>query len=244
MTPTDSHNVPPLPSAGLRVNVRAPAGRAPSLAEIRALLAFKDANLANNTVLQNWTLPRGPGFQAAACRWPGVECDAVTGHVTVLRLNGSNIEGNTTVMQSIPSAFGDLTYLQLLDLTFNYLLGSIPSELGLCSQLSFISLSQNAFTGDAIPKAFLRLTQLRHLDMSNTEMGGSIPQGISRLQRLSLLSLLNLGQVEGPIPDELGALGRTLQYLDVSVPLVRPILRCMLPPQQKGWELRVPAPLV
>ena len=70
-----------------------------------------------------------------------------------------------------------------LDLSYNNLVGPIPSELGSLSQLSDLALDNNKLTG-AVPPELGSLAELRVLDLSNNRLTDAIPGSFLGLKRL------------------------------------------------------------
>src|SRR5262245_35439853 len=100
-----------------------------------ALAAIPASDRAALVALYNRTqgIPwkRGGAFgpPGSECGWSGVTCDAGGAHVTGLRLQDRNISG------TLPEALGNLSDLQILDLSGNALSGPIPASLGRMFQL-------------------------------------------------------------------------------------------------------------
>ena len=67
-----------------------------------------------------------------------------------------------------------LIIVTLIDVSCNYLNGSIPEELGEFESLYFLNLLHNAFTSQ-IPPSLGNLTQLESLDLSSNNLTGEIP---------------------------------------------------------------------
>ena len=107
----------------------------------------------------------------------------------------------------------DQTTVEILDLTFNGLVGPIPQELGDLHSLTTLDLGRNGLTG-SIPSELGGLTHLIVLDLSNNELDGPIPQELDGLQRLTDLSL-ETNFLTGSIPDELSELIE-LQFLSLG----------------------------
>ena len=95
------------------------------------------------------------------CKWDGVTCDTVSGHVIGLDLNCNNLKGelhpNSTMFQ--------LKHLQKLNLAFNN------------------------FSGSSFHVGFSDLKKLTHLNLSDCHLSGNIPSSISHLSKLVLLDL-------------------------------------------------------
>ena len=118
--------------------------------------------------------------------------------------NGA-IVGNT-----IPTEIGLLTQLTFLGLSENPLAGTIPSTLGLLTLLTSLDLSLNQLTG-TIPSTLGNLSQLNSVDLYNNQFSGTIPSALGNLIQLTYLDL-DINQLSGPIPSTLGNLTK-LEYL-------------------------------
>mmetsp|Transcript_12413 Transcript_12413/g.18475 ORF Transcript_12413/g.18475 Transcript_12413/m.18475 type:complete len:351 (+) Transcript_12413:93-1145(+) len=98
--------------------------------ERNALIDFyystKGAEWMNTT---NWL-----DEDASYCNWWGVACDKI-GHVTELVLADNSLWG--TLSESI----GNLTFIEVLDLSDNDMKGSIPEEIGLPISLTCVSVT-------------------------------------------------------------------------------------------------------
>ncbi|XLU24655.1 hypothetical protein S245_060721, partial [Arachis hypogaea] len=81
-----------------------------------------------------------------------------------------------------------LTKLQVLDLRFCSLTGSIPSSLGGLTELTFLSLSGNELTG-RLPSELGRLSGLTVLDLSDNSLTGTVPNTVSSLRYLTRIDL-------------------------------------------------------
>ncbi|KAL6658852.1 hypothetical protein ACP70R_002892 [Stipagrostis hirtigluma subsp. patula] len=111
------------------------------------------------------------------CVWEGVGCDASSGHVTVLDLNGRGL-----FSYGLDPAVFHLTSLRRLDLSMN--------NFGACCG-GFITDTCN------IPAiGFERFTLLTNLNLSNSGLCGKIPIGISKLMNLLSLDLSSSPEYE------------------------------------------------
>ncbi|GLJ42073.1 hypothetical protein SUGI_0871200 [Cryptomeria japonica] len=91
-----------------------------------------------------------------------------------------------------------LFILKCIDLSNNYLSGSIPPEMGSLQGLIALNLSRNHLNG-RIPKTMGCMDQLESLDLSLNRLNGNIPL---ELQLLSYLQFLNLSHnmLDGKVP--------------------------------------------
>ena len=124
---------------------------------------------------------------------------------------------SVTATGSIPSEIGQLTGLTYLVLSRNALLGTIPTQIGLLTSLTYycltnLDLSTNALTG-SIPSQIGLLMNLTHLDLFNNTLIGSIPSHFGQLMSLTLLDLHNNALTAGTIPSSFCNGGGTA-YID------------------------------
>ncbi|KAK1439852.1 hypothetical protein QVD17_05674 [Tagetes erecta] len=127
--------------------------------------------------------------------------------IQVLDLRFCQISG------SIPFSIGNLTNLVELYLSDNALTGTIPSSLGQLSRLSVLDLSRNTLTG-LIPSSFGSLGNLSSLDMSLNYLSGVIPESFGNLPNLRFLNLSG-NSLSSSIPTQLGNV-TSLFVLDLS----------------------------
>lgn len=79
---------------------------------------------------------------------------------------------------SIPTQIGSLKRLNVLALQSNWLSGAIPASLGDLPELTRLDLSFNRLFG-SIPVRLAQLPRLVILDVRNNSLSGSVPPGIS-----------------------------------------------------------------
>jgi Leucine-rich repeat (LRR) protein len=80
----------------------------------------------------------------------------------------------------------------------NNLVGSLPTEMGLLTNLNHISLYSNHIKGD-IPSEFQELQSLNYWAMDTNEITGSLPSWINTLDNLEYLALSN-NTMSGDLP--------------------------------------------
>ncbi|MBA0866272.1 hypothetical protein Goshw_019541 [Gossypium schwendimanii] len=118
-------------------------------------------------------------------------------HVTQILVKGHNLTG------ILPSELGNLTRLQVVDLTRNYLNGSIPSSLSNLP-LTNLSLLGNRLSGP-IPPEIGDISTLLDLVLEDNLLGGSLPSNLGNLGRLDRF-LLSGNNFTGGIPESFGNL--------------------------------------
>ena len=121
--------------------------------------------------------------------------------------------GGKTTGSTIPSEIGLLTQLTYLDFYENFLTSTIPSEIGLLTHLTYLNFYDNSLTS-SIPSEVGLLTQLMRLDFYSNLLTSTIPSEIGLLERLTLLSFWR-NSLTSTIPSEIGLLTQ-LKYLSFS----------------------------
>jgi Leucine rich repeat N-terminal domain/Protein kinase domain/Leucine rich repeat len=149
-----------------------------------ALIAFRDAIAPR---LTQWN-----SSSSSPCSWKGIRCSS--DRVTRIHLPASSLSGQ------LPSGvLGNLTALQVLSLRYNYLSGTLPSDLSSCTQLLTLNLESNHLSGE-IPSVIFSLPQLTQLNLATNNLSGSIPTAFNNLTGLTTLYLEN-NHLSGEIPD-------------------------------------------
>ncbi|KAM3300056.1 hypothetical protein ACQJBY_041197 [Aegilops geniculata] len=166
------------------------------------LLAFK-LQASDGGSLASWN--RSTGF----CTWEGVTCShRRPARVVALILNGTGLVG------ALSPTIGNLTFLQTLDLSFNWLHGDIPMSLGRLRRLQRLYLYDNSFSGK-LPANLSSCTSMTEMRLDNNKLGGDIPAELGeKLASLEAFSLSN-NSFTGPIPTSLANLSH-LQILDLN----------------------------
>ncbi|XP_039131539.1 polygalacturonase inhibitor-like [Dioscorea cayenensis subsp. rotundata] len=131
----------------------------------------------------------------ACCDWPGIDCDA-DGHVTGMAILENPLVG------PIPSAIGDLHYLQVVRLhKLPNLYGTIPPEITKLSKLRFLTISWTGIYG-SVPAFLAKLTALEQLDLSFNKLSGFIPSSLGDLPKLYSIDI-SRNNLTGTIPASL-----------------------------------------
>ncbi|KAK7313165.1 hypothetical protein VNO77_37642 [Canavalia gladiata] len=117
-------------------------------------------------------------------------------HVTNIHLKVQNLEG------SLPPELAKLPYLQDIDLSRNYLNGTIPKEWGSMNLVYMYSFF------------YLSVFHIYHSSLSANRLSGSIPPELANITTLQSLTL-EFNQLSGNLPPELGNLPN-IQRLRIS----------------------------
>ena len=106
----------------------------------------------------------------------------------------------------IPASIGNLSSLEVLNLSGSRLEGVIPSEIGNLQKLTELYLSGNSLSG-SIPASICTLANLTTLKLNINQLEGAIPLEIGNLSALKVL-YLNGNKLEGVIPSQIGNLSK------------------------------------
>ncbi|KAL8205972.1 hypothetical protein R6Q57_009523 [Mikania cordata] len=165
--------------------------------------------------------------------WDGIRC--TNSRITAITLASMGLTG------TLNGDIGQLTELQILDLSYNRLTGSLtsqignlkklrnlllvdcdfsgqlPATLGDLESLVFMSLNLNGFTGQ-IPPSIGNLENLYWLDLADNRLTGSIPVSNGTTPGLDMLinaKHFHFGgnMLSGPIPERLFNSNMTLLHL-------------------------------
>ena len=98
--------------------------------------------------------------------------------------------------------------VQSIDFDEDYIVGTIPPELGCLNNIESIELGDNNFSGP-IPKELGNLNTLTWLNLSGNNLTGNIPAELGNLSSLEYL-FLHYNQLSGIIPMDLGKLDNLL----------------------------------
>lgn len=172
-------------------------------ADKKALLAIKSA-FGNPYLLASWNSDTD-----CCSEWYQVECDSSSNRIISLTVFSGNLSGQ------LPSAIGDLPYLQTLEfrkLTDVY--GPIPSSIAKLTNLQMLRLSYLNLTG-AIPDFIGSLTNLNFIELSSNTLTGSIPSSLSNLHQLNAIRL-DHNRLTGSIPNSFGSFSGTIPDLYLS----------------------------
>lgn len=112
---------------------------------------------------------------------------------------------------SIPSEIGLLSELITIDVIFNEISGTIPSELGLLTKLSRFFLDGNDIVG-TLPSQIGQLVELRAISVRGNSISGTLPTEVGRWEFAYGLAFSN-NSFTGTLPTELGELS-SLEMLD------------------------------
>ncbi|KAK4413332.1 Receptor protein-tyrosine kinase CEPR2 [Sesamum alatum] len=160
--------------------------------ETQALLEFKRQLIDPLNYLESWKESDSP------CHFVGITCDQETGLVTEISLDNKSLSGNISPSLSL------LQNLTSLVLPSNLISGVLPSELSKCMNLRVLNVSDNYLNG-SVPD-FSMLKNLEILDLSDNSFSGAFPSWVGNLTGLVSLGLGDNDYDEGEIPESLGNL--------------------------------------
>jgi hypothetical protein len=181
--------------------------------QYQALAEFYDSTNGASWCLPSesvkWNFTTSTASIPCSAGWVGLKCSSCT-----VKSNFQDIIGivlpESCLSGSISSTIGQLSYVQLLDLSDNRLNGRIPSTLDRLLQLEILLLGGNSLTGP-IPSSFGFLSQLKVIDLDTNSLNGTIPTSLGNISQLLFLDL-DVNRLSGTIPSSLAQLSN-LVYL-------------------------------
>ncbi|KAJ0705388.1 putative leucine-rich repeat-containing, plant-type, leucine-rich repeat domain superfamily [Helianthus annuus] len=143
--------------------------------ERQALLQFKHGLVDGADRLASWVRDEN----SDCCKWAGVVCDNITGHVHKIHLPCDC---------RIPDPlFNPRKTLE--ECSKQKLRGNLSPSLLNLKKLMHLDLSYNDFGGKQIPRFLGSLKNLRYLNLSRSRFGGALPPQLGNLSELRILSL-------------------------------------------------------
>ncbi|KAG6634333.1 probable LRR receptor-like serine/threonine-protein kinase At1g53430 isoform X1 [Carya illinoinensis] len=137
-----------------------------------------------------------------------VTCDCTLENGTVCGITSIQLK-DLALNGVLPAEFGNLTNLIQLDLTRNYINGSIPPSF---AQLPLVNLSLlgNRLSG-TIPKEIGDITSLEQLVLEDNQLSGPLPESLGKLSNLKRL-VLSANDFNGTIPETFGNLKNLVDF--------------------------------
>ncbi|KAM7530501.1 hypothetical protein LguiB_033911 [Lonicera macranthoides] len=190
------------------------AGEVNALREIAKQLGKEDWNFSLNPCdgNPNWTTPKRSDLPSyynntpiCNCSYPGGVC-----HVESICLRGQDLAGK------LPPSLAKLPFLKTIDLTQNYLSGTIPPEWA-STKLKYMSVIVNRLSGripeslennffdGTVPRELGKLVNLENLILSANNLTGALPLELTNLIKLTELEIQASG-FEGPIHSSISVL--------------------------------------
>ncbi|KAK4435309.1 putative LRR receptor-like serine/threonine-protein kinase [Sesamum alatum] len=146
--------------------------------EVEALNSFKRAIFEDPLlVLSNWN-----PLDSDPCNWSGISCSMAGDHVIKLNISRASLKG------FIAPEFYQLSALQELILHGNWLIGSIPKEIGMLKNLKVLDFGSNQLTGP-IPPEIGNLTGIEKINLQANVLTGKLPYELGNLRYLQELRL-------------------------------------------------------
>ncbi|TKY50975.1 Receptor protein kinase protein [Spatholobus suberectus] len=194
------------------------------------LLKFKYSILSDPlSVLDSWNYD-----DATPCSWRGVTCTDIGAPRTPGLFRATSLVlPDSQLLGSVAEDLGMIEHLRHIDLSNNFLNGSLPNIIFNSSQLQVLSLSNNVISGE-LPELVGKMTNLKLLNLSDNAFAGLIPESLPTLPNLTVVSLksnyfsgsvptgfnyveildLSSNLLNGSLPDDFG--GESLRYLNLS----------------------------
>ena len=141
--------------------------------ECNALVDFFYASNVGLDPHNLWLLAAQPDL------WSGVF--VFDGHV-------AGLENPFRINTPLPASFHNLSYLTVLDFSYNNLSGEISPEISQLTQLTRLELDHNQLAG-AIPASLGNLLNLQELRLDDNKLSGFLPPELTNLVNLRDISL-------------------------------------------------------
>ncbi|CAH8383994.1 unnamed protein product [Eruca vesicaria subsp. sativa] len=172
--------------------------------DLQVLLKIKSSLLESNpNVLDSWK----PNSDSNPCSFTGVTCNS-NNSVTEIDLSRQGLTGKFPF-----PLLCDLTSLEKLSLGFNSLSGPVPSAMNNCTNLKYLDLGNNFFSGQ-FPDVS-SLSHLQYLYLNNSAFSGVFPwKSLQNAKQLVVLSIGDNPFDTTPFPEEIVSLTKlTWLYL-------------------------------
>lgn len=137
------------------------------------------------------------------CQWGGIACWGDDTPNLALCIDQLDFE-NDGLAGTLANEVSELTSLRFLILEQGTISGPIPSDYGDLERLLILDMDFNELTGD-IPDEIYSLTNLQQLDLNDNQIGGSISSKIGDLSFLTFFQI-DHNQLSDTIPTEMGEL--------------------------------------
>ncbi|KAK8622615.1 hypothetical protein V6N13_117524 [Hibiscus sabdariffa] len=124
-----------------------------------------------------------------------------------------SLQVKNSYVQELPDSIGNLRSLEVLDLSYSNLRGSIPASFANLTQLKYLDLHSNSLTGPIL-SSFSHFKHLTYLDLSENNLVGQISDTVGNLTNLVHLSL-SLNNLSGLLPVSALNLPQ-VQFVDLS----------------------------
>ncbi|CAN0863294.1 Receptor-like protein EIX2 [Linum grandiflorum] len=178
--------------------------------ERQALLELKTSLVDSSDWLNSWSV------HGDCCKWSGVVCNNVTGHVIELHLGAADLPESTYFTEFI----GSLSNLRLLDLSGAGFSGAIPyNQFGNLSKLRYLNLQGNPGANLYLENLdwVSSLSYLKFLDLSYVDLS-VVKNWLTVLNKVPSLEELHLSNCQLPsIPTSLRKVNlSSLSLLDLS----------------------------
>ncbi|KAL4614873.1 hypothetical protein ACB092_07G084000 [Castanea dentata] len=161
--------------------------------DMRALAGFSNCL---ESAIAGWNGTVSPD----CCTWTGITCDNST--VSGRRVVGLEL-GSKRLTGKICESLAGLNQLRVLNLSHNFLWGTLPAELFRLQNIEIIDLSNNDFLGSINNKGMCTIsTRIQVLNFSNNHFSGQVPKDLANCTFLNHLSF-DGNSLSGSLPETL-----------------------------------------
>lgn len=188
------------------------------------LLSFTDATISPSESLfickydgiQGFPVPCGDAINA--CSYAGIVCAQQNGSTWNETIVGLTLQMNAVAVDILPTEIGNLFSLQNMRIVARgaSLPSTLPTQIGLCTQLTSLNLRHVWLTGTIPTELFTGGARLALLDLGFAGLSGTLPSEVSLTTQTSLTFLsLGYNQLTGTLPTSLATL-TAIQMMDLG----------------------------
>jgi hypothetical protein len=182
--------LPPAALCYLLVNIIGAASAPAGLdAEKDALIQIRNSLWLEKPINSSQYGGRLPwNISADPCGWSGIKCTCEATAaciVTAFNISAEALPASPKLYGNLPDVFGNLPDLEAVDVSHQYITGTIPTSLLTHPKIKTLSMRSNLLHGNLVEPELESISQtLEHLDVRLNMLGGPLDQRLCSLSSL------------------------------------------------------------